>query len=477
MALQHDVDGEMSITGSVLRAHLVRKGDFTAKEITSPKRRLMKHFSTLQAAPLLDPTVNLGVQSHIAAFLYFEEPLPVEEFRAVVQKRLFELPRFRSRIVAEEDGSSFFEQMEPREIDMKELVREVGNIKSAKELNTFVSEVCKQPMDLLQPQWRCFIINNLEDGRHVLCWVVHHSIGDGTSLVAALLSMLDDSEQPAVAAAKPAPAKKVGCWAGVMATLRALKKILLDGSRDDAQHCLRIKDPMNPDFHKAMACSGSIELDRVKQVKEKIPNATVHDVLMATCCMTLRSYFLTREPELLEKPSLFRTDFPVNMRRHGEDPLSEESFGNAVSTAQAELPLHLSDPLEIFRHLKAQIDDMKISGEPQIRGALCAFLLKHNQKKQKEITKHAIELMSKCSMVLSNVPGPATPAFLCGRRISDMQFFIFQHVYSLVFSIISYNRKVSVGIMTNESSEPQPENIANLWVESFEKLHATVMAQ
>ena len=73
--------------------------------------------------------------------------------------------------------------------------------------------------------------------------------------------------------------------------------------------------------------------------------------------------------------------------------------------------------------------------------------------------------------MLSNVPGPPTAAFLCGERIEEMMFYSFVAIGTYV-GVLSYNGKVSVGISSAPSLEPDVSRIAKHWKPAYEEMLA-----
>lgn len=393
--------------------------------------------------------------------------------RELIQSRLFQLPRFRSRVMQEEKGKATYVEIPLAQIDMGTLVSEVDHVKTQEDLDRFASQLNDEPTDLSLPQWRCFVMNDMADGRSLLCWVVDHCIADGTSLVAALLSILDDPEKPPEVK-KPRPVQEVGWFSWLGIACRAIWNVFVkENITVDAPNRLKEKNHRRPDMQKAMAQSGALSLVRIKEVKDQFPNATVNDVIMTVACLTLRKYFEKYEPEVIQNRQLFRAVFPINMRRNNEKVTDEEHFGNRFTSGNLAFPLHIEDPRELLLTLKKEMDYLKVSPEPIIKMALQSMVgrLPISQAKMMDIV---LDIYGKVSFMLSNVPGPQTAAYLGGKMISDMSFYSISPL-GLYVGIVSYNGKVSCGVVTSRSCEPRPDSIASLWVESFEALYrATV---
>jgi hypothetical protein len=83
-----------------------------------------------------------------------------------------------------------------------------------------------------------------------------------------------------------------------------------------------------------------------------------------------------------------------------------------------------------------------------------------------------VELFSrKASAVVSNVPGPQSPLYLCGQRISEMYFWVPQSGYiGLGISILSYAGQVHLGMISDRRVLDAPGQVVERFAPEFEKL-------
>jgi hypothetical protein len=81
-------------------------------------------------------------------------------------------------------------------------------------------------------------------------------------------------------------------------------------------------------------------------------------------------------------------------------------------------------------------------------------------------------LAAKTTVVMTNVPGPATPLALAGRPLRDLFFWVPQAGrVGIGISIMSYAGSVRIGIGTDAGLVPDPDVI----VEGFERELTTLM--
>jgi hypothetical protein len=83
-----------------------------------------------------------------------------------------------------------------------------------------------------------------------------------------------------------------------------------------------------------------------------------------------------------------------------------------------------------------------------------------------------VELFSrKASAVVSNVPGPQSPLYLCGQRISEMHFWVPQSgSIGLGISILSYAGQVHFGMISDRRVLAAPGPVVERFAPEFEKL-------
>jgi hypothetical protein len=77
----------------------------------------------------------------------------------------------------------------------------------------------------------------------------------------------------------------------------------------------------------------------------------------------------------------------------------------------------------------------------------------------------------KATAVMTNVPGPQTPLYLAGAQLTDIMFWVPQSGrMGLGTSILSYNDKVYLGVVTDVGLVPDPERIIEGFHQEYEAL-------
>jgi len=77
----------------------------------------------------------------------------------------------------------------------------------------------------------------------------------------------------------------------------------------------------------------------------------------------------------------------------------------------------------------------------------------------------------KGSAVVSNVPGPQSPLYMCGQRVSEMHFWVPQSgTIGLGVSILSYAGQVHFGLIADRNLVRDPDRVVEKFAPEFEKL-------
>jgi hypothetical protein len=159
-----------------------------------------------------------------------------------------------------------------------------------------------------------------------------------------------------------------------------------------------------------------------------------------------------------------RASVPVNLRA-ADEPLA---LGNRFGLVFVELAPGLANPLQ---RLFATSDAMAaLKGSLQPPMALMTLGLMGLLPAA--VQAPAVELFSrKASAVVSNVPGPQAPLYLCGQRVSEMYFWVPQSgTIGLGISILSYAGHVYFGMISDKRLVQEPDRVVARFAPEFEKL-------
>lgn len=276
------------------------------------------------------------------------------------------------------------------------------------ELESLLGYLCSQPMPEGKSQWQAIIVPSAShpDDQFYMVFRVHHSIADGIALTRVFMTKVVDvpPEQH-----RPARFGARNKW------LRAIKAVFTG----PAILMQRLAMPMDRNaLHgpklsgdKLVAWSDQLDLTMIKRMKEAA-GCTVNDIIMSCLAGAFRDYLNRNASQV---PNHIQAYVPVDIRANHDINLD-----NQFALVFFPLPLGMEDPLQQLKATKASMDAIKTSAEPLLNALTITYLM---ARFPTWITKLLFNNMSdKCSMVLSNVPGPQTKLFIAGYALEEVIF-------------------------------------------------------
>ncbi|MFE3449903.1 wax ester/triacylglycerol synthase family O-acyltransferase [Nonomuraea sp. NPDC059194] len=320
------------------------------------------------------------------------------------------------------------------------------------ELAETVAALHSRHLDREHPLWEMHLITGLADGRVAVYTKVHHAAIDGVSGAETLATLLDLSPEPrsveppscpppqapdlldmlagaAVrAAAHPVnAARSLARAAGdldaipVVATLPGARLIAKaarlvtgdDRPRPDLPSLSTPRTPLNgPITAERRFAYGSVPLKDVKHVAKSF-DMSVNDVVMAVCASALRAW-LDEHDALPEQPLIAAV--PVAVRKAS----ARDRVGNQISAMITPMPTHVADARE---RLIATGETMRTAKRRFAMSPaswlheLCAMLPTPIAALTPAVFRLASVVSPPINLIISNVPGPQFPLYLCGGRV------------------------------------------------------------
>jgi diacylglycerol O-acyltransferase len=433
-----------------------------------------------------------------------ETPIRPRDFRRMVEQRLLCFARFRQRVVADALGASW---VEDEAFDLDAHVRHVVLPEPAgkTELQALAAELASTPLDPARPRWQMHLVERYNGGS---AWItrVHHCYADGIAMIRVLLSMTEQDPAPALGT-RPSSTRSsttrraavdvlpVLSWVEQLAQPAGdiLENALAEGAKlletgvhqlfhpgraatiaaqaggmigEFAKVVALPDDPATPlrgslSGRKVVAWGVPIPLHEVRTVGRAL-GCTINDVLMSTVAGVLGAHL--RERGFDTDGLTLRASVPVNLRA-ADEPLT---LGNRFGLVFVELAPGLANPLA---RLFATSDAMAaLKGSLQPPMALMSLGLMGVMPAV--VQAPLVELFSrKATAVVSNVPGPQAPLYLCGQRVSEMYFWVPQSgSIGLGLSLLSYAGQVYFGIISDRQLVEDPDELVARFAPEFEKL-------
>ena len=428
----------------------------------------------------------------IVGILMLEGPVDLDRLQETIVARLLTFGRFRQKVETRLTGLWWSRD---RHFNLERHIKRVRlpGAGGRAELEDFVADLASQRLDRSRPLWQFHIVEGYEGGV-ALVLRIHHAIADGIALISVFLSLTDDRpDAPPVgpvedAAAEDAPGEDSGfnpfepmvdmigeglrlygeAWHEVLTRAADPAAALRDGAGISAEiaHLLAMPSDSATRFKgqpcgdKRLAWTDPLDLREVKAISHLF-GCSVNDVLLASVTGALRDY-LKAKGDPTEAVEL-RAIVPVNLRpRHGKQPL-----GNHFGVIGVELPVGLENPIERLYEIFRRTQALKHSYEPPVTLGIMTALGYAPQVLQDRLMDL---LVSRCTAVMTNVPGPQHPLYLAGARIGQVMFWVPQvGDVGMGVSILSFDGKVQFGLMTDTAIVADPAEVIAKFVPAFEQ--------
>jgi WS/DGAT/MGAT family acyltransferase len=375
-------------------------------------------------------------------------PPPYEEFRAVLEARLPQVPVYRRKLRTVPLSLGPPVWVDDPDFDLRYHLRQTALPAPGgdEQLNTLMARVMAQRLDRDYPLWEYWLVYGLSEGRWALISKMHHAMVDGVSGT-ELYRVIFDASPVAPRLTSVAPEQAGWQPEGEPSPARLARQAVLDmmslparTARAVSAAMARPADAVRQVSETARAAaklatsawpasssslSGPIGRQRryacarasltdIKAIKREL-GGTVNDVVLATISGAFRKVLLSRgeQPQPHMVPSLV----PVSVRAPGE----ENTYENRVSLIVANLPVHVADPFDRFAAVRTELSALKEAREATATEALVALagytpypLVSLAARLAYRLPQHEIVT------VTTNVAGPRDPLYGLGRRLLEI---------------------------------------------------------
>jgi len=414
-------------------------------------------------------------------------PVDLDRLEAQIAERLLRFRRFRQRI--EQVGSGAYWCDDPNFDLSRHLhrVRLPGRGGKAA-LQRFVGELASTPLDFAHPLWQIHFVEKY-DGGVAAVLRFHHTIGDGDALVRVSLTLGDDFQPaemqedhreggwpqsllaPLIATVQTGakasgftlkrafelirePSKAIGYLKTSAEVAGELAYLLLMPPDSDT----RFKG--QPHGAKRVAWSEPLKLEEVKAVAHAV-DCSVNDILLSCVAGAMRS-FLEDKGDDTDGVEV-RAMVPINLR----PPRPEIELGNHFGLLVLELPVGIKEPMPRLKEVRERMLALKNSVEPPVTLGLLAALGLSPKYVQDQVGDL---ISSKCTAVMTNVPGPHKMMTVAGHPLKQSFFWVPQSGdIGCGVSILTYAGSVYFGLITDAALVPDPEHVISRFKPEFEK--------
>jgi diacylglycerol O-acyltransferase len=413
-------------------------------------------------------------------------PMDRAALERLITERLLPFRRFRQRVADPHGARPRWEDDPHFDVAHHVIPFNLPDPADKAVLEEAVSSLMSTPLTFEKPPWTFHLVEHFGTGSALIIRL-HHCIADGIALMRVLLSIADEAFSAAAIPDGRRPRRPLGQrLAGTLrgaaaetADLLTHPSHLADRARQGGRGAAALaallamapdsdtvfKGPATP--AKRAAWTRPLDLDTIRGVASA-HGAKVNDVLLAAAAGALRRYLAARgEPTAGVE---VRAAVPFNVRP-AERALE---LGNRFALVFLALPVGMEAPRARLAALKERMDVIKNSAEP----AVVFGILQSIGRAPKWAHRMVVKMFSeKCSAVMTNVPGPAEPLHLLGRRIDGLMFWVPQAGdIGLGLSILSFDGRVLVGVASDAGRIADPGALTAAFEAEFDALTAGVAA-
>jgi WS/DGAT/MGAT family acyltransferase len=394
------------------------------------------------------------------------------------------MPRYRQKVVRI-PGTQRSVWVDDEHFQLEHHLRHVAlaHPGSEAQLRRLVSHIAEAPLDRARPLWESWVVEGLDGGRFAFVTKVHHCMFDGAGGMQSIASMLSrDPEAPLprvprfVAKTPPSAFElrrdELLHWAKLplraaretgralrerersretLSALAELARFKLDPASETP-----LNGPIGP--HRSVDWT-SFPLAEAS-VAAHAQGASLNDFVLAIVSGALRTFFDERgiDPAHLD----FRASCPVNVRSAKD----RERAGNFVSSWVVELPLSEPEPRERLRKLHEATRELK---HKHFAAAVQSLVALH------EWLPLDLQALSRGAqnLVVTNVPGPTEPLYLCGARLERLYALapLIANV-GLTIAAVSCGEQLCIALNADEDRVPDLHVIVRALRAAFTELAA-----
>lgn len=422
----------------------------------------------------------------ICGMMTFSKKVSRKKMLQILEDRLLRFDRFKQSIVTEK-GVPHWKEI--KDFDLSEHIE----FKTLKENQSYafiqkeISRLMSDPLDYNVPLWNAIVYEGCKGGAAIV-FRLHHAIADGAALINVLFSTTGETAKASLEILDKkrrfllrdlpfvrgiqnivqSTEKVVGEAKNIWEHPEILKEKLVN-SYNVAKDAASIisNDEVTGSMYKGdfseqklAAWSEGVDLDIIKALGKKY-NGTVNDVLLALMAGAVRQHLL-KHKQKIEKG--MRIVIPVNLR--GKKDKIE--LHNEIGMISLELPVHLTTFLKRLKFVNEKTTLLKNSPEPFLLSKLMEGVADYLPKNAKD---KVIEfLATKISAAITNVPGPRKPVYFAGVKVEEIHCWIPHSApLGLGLSMLSYNNKVTTGMVIDRNMADDPDFLLNAFLKEFNK--------
>ncbi|HET9565013.1 MAG TPA: wax ester/triacylglycerol synthase family O-acyltransferase [Mycobacterium sp.] len=450
----------------------------------------MKRLSGWDAVLLYSETPNVHMHTLKLAVIELDElkgrKFGVEEFREVIDGRLYKLEPFRYQLIDIPLKMHHPMWRENCEVDLDYHVRpyRVDSPGGRRQLDEAVGRIASTPLDRSKPLWEMYFIEGLANGRIAVLGKIHHALADGVASANLLARGMDLQDGPQSDsdsyATDPAPStgelvrtaladhvRHIGRLPGVMRyTAQGIGRVRKSSKKFSAELTRPFTPPPTFMNHKVDAvrkfATATLALVDVKDTAKHL-GVTINDMVLAISAGALRGLCLKYDGHA-DHPLL--ASVPVSF-----DFSRDRISGNYFSGVMMVLPIELDDPLERVQAVHDGAVDAKETHQlmgPELVSRWSSYFPPAPAEALFRWLAEKDGQNKVLNLPISNVPGPREPGRVGGALVTE--------IYSvgplttgsgLNITVWSYVDQLNISVLSDGATLSDPHELTDALIEAF----------
>ncbi|KAL4348289.1 hypothetical protein GQ457_17G005470 [Hibiscus cannabinus] len=389
-------------------------------------------------------------------------------------------PRFSSVMVKEENGEKKWKKVEVKledHVNIPIFPPGLSPESYDNHLSDYLSKIAMEQLPNNRPLWNIHIIKYpTSHAAGNVIFKLHHSLGDGYSLMGALLSCLQRADNPTVPltfpSLGPAPTPKLSLesnnvfknipnviWSALNTVSDFGWSLLKSTCVEDDRSLIRSGDD-GVEFKPVVISTMTFSLDHIKQIKTKL-GVTINDVITGIIFLGTRLYMQGTVGGSKKLNNAQSTALVLlNTRAIGGyksvkemvETDADSAWGNQFGFLHVSLPelssVESSHPLDFVWKAQKLIQRKRNSRAVFLTGQLLECLRKYTGPEA--TAKYIHSTLKNSSMTVSNVIGPVERMALADHPVRGLYFMVVGVPQSLTITMVSYMGKLRVAIGTEK---------------------------
>ncbi|GLJ51800.1 hypothetical protein SUGI_1100500 [Cryptomeria japonica] len=440
------------------------------------------HSNDCEVVSPFSQTLNTSFLSvSVQAIFELEEAIDICSVKQAIKNILLPSnPRFCNTMIQDRHGELYWIKTEVN-VDDHVVVPEFPHGQSEYDeiVNDYIGNIHLTPLAQCRPLWAFHLLNyNTSSAKATLIINMHHSLGDGITLMSLLLCCVTRADNPNLplnfpslksAAHKTIPYHTwvstefvyyifqrlfvlvLVIWYTVSDLISSfLRVIWMDDSK------LPIRGPPGVEMLPKIMSSTTFLMEDVKKIKNYV-GGTVNDVLMGVIFCGFQRYLQITlcQGEMAEARKEMAKQkvtgiVAVNTRAISRlndikdllKPNSQSPWGNRFGMVHIAIPVASADsPLDFVRKAKQTMDRKKMSLEVFLTGRLLSYL-----GRQASATA-MYNTLANTTMVITNMIGPTDKIAINQIPVKSISFSVSGLPQTLLFTVVSYMGRIRLQVI------------------------------